>query len=312
MRCPSIKELPPPPPGKTGWPWTEESCQLLDTTPRLSTWPKISIITPSLNQGQFIEKTIRSVLLQGYPEIEYIVMDGGSTDGSVQTIEKYEKWLCHWQSAPDKGQSQAINKGFDIAKGEVLAWLNSDDHYCQNALSHVAKFAEKFKDFSAIVGACRQVDRVYRRTSLILPDLVTRDAIAPWYFGENQIAQPSCFIMSWAARRTAPLREDLHFVFDYEYWLRLLEIGPFWRSEECLSEILVHPGVKPLQQAGKAFSELIRVMFETGHQGIACSILESTWDRKHRLETFIHQVNSKLPGSLLGILGRLLRKMKWL
>ena len=113
MRCPTLKELPPSEAGKTGWPWTEESPQLPDNMPDGSPCPKISIVTPSLNQGQFIEETIRSVLLQGYPNLEYIIIDGGSTDGSVDIIKKYEKWLAYWITEPDRDQGHAINKGFE-------------------------------------------------------------------------------------------------------------------------------------------------------------------------------------------------------
>src|SRR5262245_47892717 len=135
MRCPTLAELPPPPFGKTGWPWTEESRQLpdlmLDGRPR----PRVSIVTPSYNQAEYIEETIRSVLLQGYPDLEYILIDGGSTDGSVEIIRTYAPWLTYWVSEPDRGQTDAINKGWARATGEILAYINTDDCYLDNAIA---------------------------------------------------------------------------------------------------------------------------------------------------------------------------------
>src|SRR5512144_266396 len=111
MRCPSLQELPRPPRGRTGWPWSEASASLPSSMPDGGTWPRISVVTPSFNQARFLEATLRSVLLQGYPNLEYFVLDGGSTDGSTEIIKKYEPWLTHWVSGADGGQSAAINSG---------------------------------------------------------------------------------------------------------------------------------------------------------------------------------------------------------
>lgn len=123
--------------GKSDWPWLPVQF-LFPQQVSASDWPRITIVTPSFNQGQFIEETIRSVLLQGYPNLEYVIMDGSSTDDSVEIIKKYAPWLAHWESEPDQGQSHAINKGFGRATGDILAWLNADDIYLPGALFHVA------------------------------------------------------------------------------------------------------------------------------------------------------------------------------
>ncbi|MFM6281930.1 MAG: glycosyltransferase, partial [Dolichospermum sp.] len=117
MNICTFSDLPPAPKGKTGWPWTEESERLPDQMPDGSDWPRISIVTPSYNQGKFIEETIRSILLQGYSNLEYIVIDGSSNDETVMIIEKYSRWISYWCSEKDDGQTDAINKGFRYATG---------------------------------------------------------------------------------------------------------------------------------------------------------------------------------------------------
>jgi len=117
-----------------------------------SSWPKISIVTPSYNQAQFLERTILSVLNQNYPNLEYIVIDGGSTDGSVEIIKKYEKYLSYWVSEPDKGQSDALNKGFKIATGEILVYLNSDDIFLPGTLNRISLEFKKEIDIEVLYG----------------------------------------------------------------------------------------------------------------------------------------------------------------
>lgn len=122
-----------------GWPWQAEDYDLPAEMPDGQPWPRITVVTPSYNQGRFLEETIRSVLLQGYPNLEYIVIDGGSTDQSVDIVRKHESHLAYWVSEPDRGQYDAINKGFARSTGEIMAWLNSDDVYCPWALHTVGQ-----------------------------------------------------------------------------------------------------------------------------------------------------------------------------
>jgi glycosyltransferase involved in cell wall biosynthesis len=138
FRKDELSELPSPPAGKSGWPWTEPSPQVIQLRDA-EQWPRVTVVTPSFNQAIFLEKTIRSVLLQRYPNLEYIVMDGGSTDGSVDIIKKYEKHLAFWTSQRDAGAADAICKGFDRASGSILAYLNSDDLYLPGAIHELVQ-----------------------------------------------------------------------------------------------------------------------------------------------------------------------------
>lgn len=158
MKFSNFSKLPPPPSGKIGWPWTEVNRQLPKKMTDGSEWPRISIVTPSYNQGEFIEETIRSVLLQSYPNLEYIIIDGGSTDNSVEIIKKYESYLAYWVSEPDKGQSHALNKGFRKATGELVGWQNSDDYYHPQAFEQTAIASKIFKKFNVIYGSTDNVD----------------------------------------------------------------------------------------------------------------------------------------------------------
>lgn len=139
MRCPTLSDLPPPPPSKTGWAWTVESPQLPEAMADGKLWPRISIVTPSYNQGQYLEETIRSVLLQGYPDLEYQVLDGGSNDQSIEIIRKYEPWLANWRSEKDGGQAAAINLGLKSATGVWFQNINSDDVLEPGALGLVGR-----------------------------------------------------------------------------------------------------------------------------------------------------------------------------
>lgn len=222
--APTLKELPPPPPGKFNWPWTEESCQLADVMPDGRFWPKISIVTPSYNQGQFLEETIRSVLLQGYPNLEYIIIDGGSTDDSVEIIKKYDKYLAYRVSELDRGQSHAINKGFAQATGSVLAWLNSDDFYEPDTLNLVGEaFASDLRPMWA-AGAGRYIDTSGGLLYVLKPQ--TPSTIAEYLSGFGGMSQPASFWhrLLWK-KAGGELREDFHYCMDEDLWIRFALVG---------------------------------------------------------------------------------------
>jgi glycosyltransferase involved in cell wall biosynthesis len=220
-----IKALPHPPNGKAGWPWTKESRHLSPTMRDGIPWPKISIVTPSYNQGRFLEETIRSVLLQNYPNLEYIIMDGGSTDNSVEIIKRYESWLTYWVSEKDNGQTNAINKGFSTSTGEILTWLNSDDILLANALGTAVRHFEKPKCYDLIIGERLTLDSEgYPRSRGTLTAFpVTRFQVL--YMGRWPFYQESMLFTRKVWQEAGPLSEEYDLLFDFEFFLKCLNYG---------------------------------------------------------------------------------------
>ncbi len=179
---------------------------------------KISIITPSFNQGNYIEKTIDSVLSQKHPDLEYIIIDGGSTDNSVEIIKKYEKHLTYWVSEKDNGQSDAINKGLKLATGEVVNWINSDDWYYPGTLQRVAA---AFEDERILVVSGRGSvwqDNKIRNTNPGVDIYPEFEKTVGW----ARIDQPETFYRHSAIKKMGLLNTDLHYVMDREWWIRFL------------------------------------------------------------------------------------------
>jgi glycosyltransferase involved in cell wall biosynthesis len=228
MRCPRLSDLPPPPPGKAGWPWTEETPPAPEEAPGHKPWPRITIVTPSLNQGLYIEETIRSVLLQGYPDIEYMVLDGGSTDRSAEIIKRYSEWFAYWVCEKDDGQASAIHRGFERSTGQVTAWINSDDLYLRGCLQTVGLH---FATHLGVAWACGRgvhigPDSAPLRDDLGLPECsmvsgVTRRRML--YSGQDFMQQASFWTRS-AYDEAGGLDRTLRFCFDYYLFLRLAEL----------------------------------------------------------------------------------------
>jgi glycosyltransferase involved in cell wall biosynthesis len=216
-----LEELPAPGEGKEGWPWTDAPPPLPSLMPDGSPWPKITIVTPSYNQVDYIEETIRSVLLQGYPALEYMIFDAGSTDGSIDVIERYSRWLS-WTSEPDRGQSDAINKGWRKASGDLVSWINSDDLLAPGALRRVAEVYREVGDVGFVHGKARLIDEVGRTTGERGSYL---DLPASLKASKNTVAQPSAFIPLKTLNRTGLLDESLHMSMDWDIWLRAAAVG---------------------------------------------------------------------------------------
>jgi glycosyltransferase involved in cell wall biosynthesis len=241
VRCPSLQELPSPPPGKTGWPWTEAGRQSPATRPDGQPWPRVSIVTPSLNQGRFIEETIRSVLLQGYPDVEYIVIDGGSTDESAEIIQRYERWLAYWVSEPDRGQAQAINRGWSHSTGQILAYINADDFYLSGAIAAAAAAFSAQPGSGMVYGTAMIVDEAgeeLRAWEAQPFDLRTMLAVG------NIVPQPSVFFSSAALKDVGHLNEEWELIMDYDLCIRIGMQYPSVAIPETLTKFRNHPESK--------------------------------------------------------------------
>jgi glycosyltransferase involved in cell wall biosynthesis len=186
-------------------------------------WPRITVVTPCFNQGPYLERTIRSVLLQGYPNLEYYIMDAGSTDETVDVIRKYEPWLAGWVSEPDKGQADAINKGWARGTGELLAWINSDDWYAPGVLRAVGR---AFASQGQPKWLATNVMNVWE--SRDAPKLVIQkpmDAVSCLGRHGYSMHQPGMFWHRDLVEAYGPFDTSLHFSFDHDFWVYALLQG---------------------------------------------------------------------------------------
>ncbi len=201
-------------------------------------YPKISIITPSYNQGQFLEETMLSVLNQNYPNLEYIVIDGGSTDNSVEIIKKYEKRLKYWVSEKDGGQTDAINKGLRRSNGEIIGWLNSDDTYVPGAFFHVAKAFSAHRECVLVHGNRILIDAQSRVIGwTVLPPFNPQK-------GGFTVCSETAFWRREASERAGELKTEIHFAMDLEFFCRLYQPGKFHKSDRFLGCFRCHENNK--------------------------------------------------------------------
>ncbi len=218
--------------------------------------PLVSIITPSFNQAPFLEKTIRSVLEQDYPHIEYLLADGGSTDGSAEIIQKYAGRLAWWVSEKDRGQADAINKGLSRAKGEYVAWINSDDYYMPGAVSQAVKALQENPEAGLVFGKVQVVDKDEEILNILayddwqLPDLMTF----------HIIGQPAVFMRRDVLEKAGYLELDYHFLLDHQLWLRMGLVAKYRYIPALWARAHYHEGCKNLAQASEFGKEARKIV----------------------------------------------------
>lgn len=257
MTSPSLDQLPPPPPGRTGWPWTVGTV----IPQHSSALPRISIVTPSYNQAPFLEETLRSILLQGYPNLEFHVLDGGSQDGSVAILEKYAPFLTSWSSARDGGQADAVRRGFDLCHGDILNWVNSDDVLFPGALFKVAAHVQGRQHSKLVVyGSRYRFDVVGNITQWEEPPAhLTRLHLrmGTW------IPQETVFFTRTAYNAAGGMQPGFRSSLDYDLWARLLTSGArFERVDGVLGGIRLHQDTKSVNISHVGWEEFLRSRVE--------------------------------------------------
>ncbi|MFH1907978.1 MAG: glycosyltransferase family 2 protein [Chloroflexota bacterium] len=223
--------------------------------------PLVSIVTPSYNQARYLETTIRSVLEQDYPDIEYILVDGGSSDGSVDIIRRYSERLAWWVSEPDKGQTEALNKGFARANGEILAWLNSDDTYEPHAVAEAVEFLQSRPEVGLVYGDANFIDQDGR--------LIGRFPAAQTDYrrlrrGYVHIPQQAAFFRADLWRKIGPLDPSFYFAMDYDLWVRIAALAPIQYTPRTWANFRLHTQGKTVAADDRCWPEMLRVHFRDG------------------------------------------------
>jgi glycosyltransferase involved in cell wall biosynthesis len=226
----------------------------------------VSIITPSYNQARFLEATIQSVLTQDYPEIEYIIVDGGSKDGSEPLIRKYADRLAWWASEPDQGQTDAINKGFARAHGDILAWINSDDTYQPGAVREAVSYLQAHPDIGMVYGDTNFID--------VNGQVIGRFAAAQTDYrrlrqGYVHIPQQSAFFRTGLWRKVGPLDPSFYFAMDYDLWVRLAAQAPLDYCPRLWANFRLHQSAKTISADDRCWPEMLRVHRRLGGSWLA-------------------------------------------
>ena len=248
--------------------------------------PKVSIITPSYNQAQFLEQTIQSVLTQTYPNIEYIVVDGASSDNSVEIIRKYEHRINWWVSEPDKGQSEAVNKGWMHATGEIIGWLNSDDLLLPDTVTRMVNAFEETPEMGFIYGDVLSIDQygdifnVMRFQQWGIEDLAAFEVIS----------QPGVFMRREILEQAGYLNNTLHYLMDIHLWLKMIQLAPMRYLPGLAAAARYHAGAKNVAAGAHYGADAYKIVEWMKTQPLLQEILEKD---SHRVWAGAHRISAR-------------------
>ena len=223
--------------------------------------PLVSIVTPSFNQGKYLERTILSVLNQDYPNIEYIVMDGNSSDNSLEIIQKYAHRLAFWQSKKDLGQTDAINQGFSKAQGEIFAWINSDDTYEPNAVSEAVDFLLRHSHVGMVYGDANFIDAEDKVIGKFNTKQTNYQKLRS---GFVHIPQQAAFWRAELWKKVAPLDASIYFAMDYDLWLRLAKISAIVYTPRLWANFRLHGDAKTISEDDRCWPDMLKIHFRDG------------------------------------------------
>ncbi len=258
----------------------------------MSAAPLVSIVTPSYNQAAYLEAAMNSVFEQSYSNVEYLVIDGGSTDGSLELIKKHSARLAKWVSEPDRGQTDAINKGFASATGKYMSWLNADDRLLPTAVSEAAKFLEAHPEVGMVYGDADYIDSDGCLVGRFPAAQTDYNALRRGYV---HIPQQAAFWRRDLWEHVGPLDPGFVFAMDYDLWVRLAKISPLKYLSRTWAQFRLHHESKTLQNDQRAWDEMLKVHFREG--GSWFSIIGAKYWLRRVIAPWIHMRRRRMLNS---------------
>lgn len=275
--------------------WAGAAVDRLDPLPPLT----LSLVIPTLNQGDTIEDTLASILAQDcLDHLEIIVMDGGSTDGTLAVLERYRPWIHQLITGPDGGQSQAINRGFSLARGDILAWINSDDYYLPGALAAVLRRFGSQPELEFLVGAGDVVSLENTFLRHVPPLPMNATTMHEWKL-DRWVMQQSCFWRRELWQRVGGVDESLHLLMDYDLWFRFSKLTKAGRVDQTLAAMRYYPETKTMRHRSRSTEEMAYVYAKNGALSDLRELMASLSKERSQLEARVHRFESQLPVRVL-------------